>query len=469
LRELFAALGNDPFVIAECLARPALADRLLTNWYAYDERMHGELKHRAEAQLRIHGGIEQMKQTSEMYREIELLKANNLPDEADRSAAHGVKVNRAEWNETVQRLAAIYTEHAPKPSAEAYESMPIGKLSPLQEGETCYYATAILTKTADRLKLATVAWLKEPLGSWLARAENQGNTAITVPNGNYTLPQNSSSVGGCTEGTWTPTSAPPDGRVGHTAVWNGSEMIVWGGFEPGFFFTPPFNTGGRYDPGTDNWTTTSLTNAPAGRYDHTAVWTGSEMIVWGGFIGTGAVNSGGRYNPGTDSWAATSASNAPVARSGHTTVWTGNQMIIWGGRGNNNSNPLNTGGRYNPGLNSWTATSTTNAPTARSGHTAVWTGSQMIIWGGFVNTGGLYNPITNSWTATSTINAPDARQNHRAVWTGSAMIIWGGDNGGSSFRTGGKYFPATNTWAATTMTGAPRLDRFLQQSGLAMK
>ena len=37
LRELFAALGNDPFVIAECLARPALADRLLTNWYAYDQ------------------------------------------------------------------------------------------------------------------------------------------------------------------------------------------------------------------------------------------------------------------------------------------------------------------------------------------------------------------------------------------------------------------------------------------------
>src|SRR5213076_3104098 len=38
LRELFAALGDDPFVIAECLARPALADRLLTNWYAYDQR-----------------------------------------------------------------------------------------------------------------------------------------------------------------------------------------------------------------------------------------------------------------------------------------------------------------------------------------------------------------------------------------------------------------------------------------------
>ena len=38
-------------------------------------------------------------------------------------------------------------------------------------------------------------------------------------------------------------------------------------------------------------------------------------------------------------------------------------MIVWGGLGN--SGYLNTGGRYNPGTNSWTATSTTNAPAAR--------------------------------------------------------------------------------------------------------
>src|SRR5437867_2919086 len=51
LRELFEALGNDPFVIAECLARPALAERLLTSWYAHDQRIHGDLKQRAEAEL----------------------------------------------------------------------------------------------------------------------------------------------------------------------------------------------------------------------------------------------------------------------------------------------------------------------------------------------------------------------------------------------------------------------------------
>ncbi len=50
LREIFAALGNDPFVIAECLARPVLAERLLTELYAHDQRFHGELKGRAEAE-----------------------------------------------------------------------------------------------------------------------------------------------------------------------------------------------------------------------------------------------------------------------------------------------------------------------------------------------------------------------------------------------------------------------------------
>src|SRR6267154_532770 len=58
LRELFEALGNDPFLVAECLARPALADRFLTNWYAHDERIHGALKQRIKAELQTHPTIE---------------------------------------------------------------------------------------------------------------------------------------------------------------------------------------------------------------------------------------------------------------------------------------------------------------------------------------------------------------------------------------------------------------------------
>src|SRR5215467_9993629 len=72
LRELFAALGNDPAVIAECLARPVLAERLTTELYAHDQRFHGELKRRAEAELKTHLSVRQMKQTSGMYTEMEL-------------------------------------------------------------------------------------------------------------------------------------------------------------------------------------------------------------------------------------------------------------------------------------------------------------------------------------------------------------------------------------------------------------
>ena len=36
LRELFEALGNDPFVIAECLARPVLTERLIADVSAQD-------------------------------------------------------------------------------------------------------------------------------------------------------------------------------------------------------------------------------------------------------------------------------------------------------------------------------------------------------------------------------------------------------------------------------------------------
>src|SRR5436190_16231982 len=107
------------------------------------------------------------------------------------------------------------------------------------------------------------------------------------------------------------------------------------------------------------------------------------MIVWGGESGS-VYNTGGRYSPGTDSWTSTSTTDAPSHRAGHTAVWTGSEMIVWGGMNSDPfRSPFNTGGRYNPGTDSWTATTTTGAPAGRELHKAVWTGSQMFVWGGF--------------------------------------------------------------------------------------
>src|SRR5262249_15311602 len=74
LEELRAALGNDPDVIAECLARPALVNRLIRNWYAADERYHGALKRRAEEERRIYATPGQMQRMSGEYRELEWVK-----------------------------------------------------------------------------------------------------------------------------------------------------------------------------------------------------------------------------------------------------------------------------------------------------------------------------------------------------------------------------------------------------------
>ena len=257
-------------------------------------------------------------------------------------------------------------------------------------------------------------------------------------------------------GSWTPTSTGtnvPSERVDHTAVWTGTEMIVWGGDDS----FSSLNTGGRYNPSTDSWIATSTgTNVPSGRWGHTAVWTGTEMIIWGGANINSGLNTGGRYNPSTDSWISTSTgANVPIGanwgpgNSAYTAVWTGAEMIVWSGSGSN------IGGKYNPLTDSWTATSTgTNVPSGGVGHTAVWTGTEMIVWGHSSNIGGKYNPLTDSWTTTSTgANVPSVRSHHTAVWTGTEMIIWGGNEGSIYVDTGGRYNPSTDSWVATAATG----------------
>jgi hypothetical protein len=270
--------------------------------------------------------------------------------------------------------------------------------------------------------------------------------------------------------TLSATGQEPSARWNHTAVWTGTEMIIWGGRST----NGVLNTGGRYNPLTRTWTPTSTNGAPSPREDHIAVWTGSEMIIWGGaFDPFTYYNNGARYHPATDTWSPITNAAAPLARAFHSAVWTGNHLIVWGGSSNSASGGevyYNSGGRYSPASNSWVATSTTNAPQMRNNHTAVWTGDRMIIWGGLAkdpgapeplktNTGGIYDPTNNSWLATTTNGAPKVRSSHTAVWTGNRMIVWGGVGlvtATEIYNTGGRYDPVANTWTPTsTNNGVP--------------
>ena len=319
--------------------------------------------------------------------------------------------------------------------------------------------------------------------------------------------------------TVTPEGAP-DARVDHIAVWTGTEMIVWGGESD----SDPLIDGGRYNPSTDmwlelsdagnamhrrdvmaiwatdcraddgvqgclvvwggessisnsyqndgakydpvenNWSQISTKNAPSPRGRSSVVWTGREMIVWGGLAHDGFVDTGARYNPVMDSWTVLGANGVlPTGRELATAVWTGSEMIIWGGsREVPGPAQLATGGRYLLSDETWLALSEIRAPAARYMHKAVWTDTVMVVWGGFnfsdqevLNSGGLYDSGNNTWSPTQSDGTPGSRSKHTMVWTGSEVIVWGGSGYDGAYDDGGRYNPLTNVWSALPADGSP--------------
>ncbi|MHC4662162.1 MAG: Kelch repeat-containing protein [Planctomycetota bacterium] len=220
-----------------------------------------------------------------------------------------------------------------------------------------------------------------------------------------------------------------------------------------------------YDWGVGSWEPIPTSpGCPSARTAFAMVYTGSELIIWGGFLEVGPVytNTGGVYNFENGSWRATSTGpNCPEARYvtdyGYVTkaIWTGSEMIIWG---TSNSSHTQIGGIYNPATDTWRTMSDPNGiPVYRSGNAAIWTGDRMIIWGGYTgdngtgflctNTGAIYHTENDSWTTISTgMGCPCERIPALGVWDGNRMLIWGGKAYNQVFWNGAYYYPDTDTW-----------------------
>jgi len=255
------------------------------------------------------------------------------------------------------------------------------------------------------------------------------------------------------------TDGAPTARAGHAAVWTGQQWLVWGGAVGGGNLS---SVGAAYDPVTDGWAAISQLNPPAARQGPSAVWTGSALLIWGGQGAAGALATGGSFNPVTANWSALPTSGAPAARQQHVTVWTGARMLVWGGR--NATGVLADGGSFDPAGSSWASLPTSGAPEARLGAVGVWTGTQFLVWGGQGGLGELGSgarlPLSGgttpgAWSAMTTTGAPGARVGHTMVWTGSRLLVWGGKQGGVGLNTGGSYDPVADTWTALPTVGAP--------------
>ncbi|MBZ5640692.1 MAG: hypothetical protein LAO51_18290 [Acidobacteriia bacterium] len=441
LQELFAALHDDPFLIKECVARATLVDRMTRSFYTNDA-----------------AGSEPKRSWDEWWASV----AGTLP---------------------VEKVHAVADDTVIAPAVPASSS---SSAKFAADGSPCVAGDAWERGTLDGLPSTrlehTAVWTGSEMIVWGGVApESAGIGSRYDP----------------ATDSWTRISGlgAPTARSRHTAVWTGHVMVIWGGYEPSDYLV--VNTGGRYDPLTDAWSSTSLAGAPQARQLHTAVWTGHEMVVWGGNNGS-TLKTGGRYDPIADTWTPTSTVNAPGVRSSQFAVWTGQLMVVWGGSGGASGGrydpvtdswtPVSTvgaagsgfatvwtgsvmivwagagsSGRYDPVADTWTQVTSVGAPVTGSNGTAVWTGGAMIVWGGYANmdtnAGGRYDPVADAWSPTSTVGAPAPRRYHTAVWTGSLMVVWGGwgSTPGASgiFDSGGRYDPATDSWTPTSRDGAP--------------
>ena len=228
------------------------------------------------------------------------------------------------------------------------------------------------------------------------------------------------------------------------AVWTGSQMLVWG------------CRATTYDPSVNRWR--RLPDAPTGH--GFAVWTGRELIGWGGGCCGDAGADGSAYEPMTNRWR--KLPRAPLApEQSPLAAWDGHELLVFvSGISAVNGRPLSPdlarGAAYDPAANRWRVLQ--KRPVA--GGAGVWDGSELIVVGagrsGRVTEA--FDPVANRWRRLA--SAPAGRLGGVPVWTGSQVIVWGGHadlTGATIPRHALAFEPRTNRW--TSLTKAPMRPR----------
>lgn len=299
-------------------------------------------------------------------------------------------------------------------------------------------------------------------------------------------------------GTWTKLPASPlPVLLVATGVWTGSELVIVG--ETSGETAPPAALAAAYDPARRVWRTLPSPGKRTGVAEGTpvSVWTGTEMIVWGGSFQEA-------YNPGTNRWR-TLPTREELPHGGDFTVaWTGTEMLLHGGGAGGETNPR--GASYRPATNTWTMLPASPLAGRYSG--GAWTGTELLIAGGTGDLpngdvtdyadGAAYRPADRSWRPVPALPAAgeadlvwngsevialgatvaarhtpgatqwrplaegfDQRERAAVVWAGDRVLLWGGQIGvglGANRPTRGlSYDPVRDAW--TSLSSAPMAAR----------
>ncbi|MDQ3956873.1 MAG: kelch repeat-containing protein [Actinomycetota bacterium] len=225
---------------------------------------------------------------------------------------------------------------------------------------------------------------------------------------------------------WTKLPLPQEVRDGVTWLWAGSELLAFGGCDPQTT-NDCVETGDGYtfDPATPAWS--PLPEAPLPVAFASAVWTGGEAIFLA-VEGASRELGGVSFDPLERSWRTLPPAPVPP-RPGSVTIWTGAEVIVWGG-GEPDEPGTSEGAAYDPRRDDWREIA--EAPLGLNHASVVWTGTEMVVFGSLlddrnisnerVSVGAAYDPVADSWRRISDSRlSPQATS---AVWTGGRMVAW---------------------------------------------
>jgi hypothetical protein len=195
-------------------------------------------------------------------------------------------------------------------------------------------------------------------------------------------------------GRWRSLPPLPPGRLaprsGAVAVWTGRQLVVWGGLARDRSRT--LADGAAYDPGTDRWE--PLPPAPEGQWmledEGIAVWTGREVLVWGG-VTIEAANpnvarpaDGVAYDPARRSWRRLPRPPLPLryVSPNQWVLWTGGELLAGGVEQGAGGGVI--AGAYDPATDRWRmlprSPGLTGGPDHLQARTAMWAGSRLLVW-----------------------------------------------------------------------------------------
>jgi hypothetical protein len=226
---------------------------------------------------------------------------------------------------------------------------------------------------------------------------------------------------------WTELPAPPEVRHHGATRWTGTALLMWGGSPLGYDVVPVAD-GYAFDAGTRDWSPMPASPLKARGYP-ASVWTGTELLVWGGMESdTRVVGDGAAYDPARRTWRVLPP--APIGARAPLSVWTGEEMLVWG-TGYRTAQPPKDGAAYRPATDSWRRIA--DAPVELSDAVAVWTGTEMIVFGATLSMssnspatvsaiGAAYNPSSDTWRHLP--DSPLSPQASTAAWSGRELLAW---------------------------------------------